>query len=191
MKKLVCLLGSPRANGNSATISDKILETAKSLGARTRRIVLNELTYKGCQACMACKTGSEKCVVRDDLAPVLDAVCDADVLVIASPIYFGEVTGQLKSAIDRMYSFLKPDYMTNPAPSRLSAGKKCVFVFTQGNPDRGAFNVYPNYERFFKWFGFDTHLIQGTGLRMPADAAGKPELMSEAELLTEQLLSSD
>lgn len=188
MKKFVCLLGSPRAGANSETICDRILDTAKRKGAETRKVSLNSLSFKGCQACMACKKDADKCVVNDDLAEVLQAVSEADVLLMASPIYFGQVTGQLKCAIDRMYSFLKPDYMTNPAPSRLGPGKKCVFVLTQGNPDSAAFDIYPDYERFFKWFGYEMHVIRGTGLRAPTDAAAKPELMAQAERLAEELL---
>lgn len=188
MKKVVALLGSPRRGGNSETISDRILETAASLGAATSRFALNELSFKGCQACMGCKTGSEKCVIKDDLAQVLDAVSEADVLIMASPIYFGELNGQLKSALDRMYAFLTPDYMTNPNPSRLSPGKKCVFVLTQGNPDESLFDVYPGYERFFKWFGYEMHVIRGLGLRMKTDAAEKTDLMKQAEDLGRKLM---
>jgi len=69
---------------------------------------------------------------KDDLEKVLDAVRRADVLVMASPIYYGEVASQIKAFIDRTYSFLASDYVTNPHPSRLSPGKKMVFILTQG-----------------------------------------------------------
>jgi len=103
------------------------------------------------------------------------------VLVLTSPIYFGEVSGQLKCFIDRTYSFLRPDYMTNPNPSRLSPGKKAVFVLTQGSPDAGSFDVFKDYSVFFKWLGYDSEVIRGVGLGAPTDAAGKPELMKQAE----------
>ena len=188
MKKVVAVLGSPRRGGNSETIADKILDTAKSLGAQTTKFALNELSFRGCQACMGCKTGSETCVVNDDLAKVLDAVRESDAFIMTSPIYFGEVTGQLKSAIDRMYSFLGPDYMTNPNPGRLAPGKNCVFVLTQGNPDEKAFDVFQNYGRFFKRFGCETHVVRGLGLRAKTAAAAKPELMREAEDLAKALM---
>jgi multimeric flavodoxin WrbA len=188
MKSVVALLGSPRRGGNSETISDKIMDTAKSRGALTTKFALNELSFRGCQACMACKTGSEICVVNDDLAQVLDAVSQADVLIMASPIYFGEVTGQMKSAIDRMYSFLGPDYLTNPNPGRLAPGKKCVFVLTQGNPDKNAFDVFAKYERFFTRFGFDVTVFRGLGLRAKTDSAENAEVMKQAEELAKKLV---
>jgi multimeric flavodoxin WrbA len=190
MKKVVCVLGSPRSNGNSETIARKFLETAESLGAQTQAFSLNNLTFKGCQACMGCKTGSEECVVADDLRDVLRAVRDADVLVMTSPIYFGQITGQLKCFIDRMYSFLKPTYRSSPDRSRLSPGKKLVFITTQGNADAGAFDVYPAYATFLgpEWFGYDTHVIRGLGLGAKTDAAGREDLLKQAEDLAKQLV---
>lgn len=188
MKKVACVLGSPRQNGNSETIARAFLEVAESLHAQTQTFELNELSFKGCQACMACKTDSEKCVVEDDLADVLAAVREADVLVVTSPIYFGQVAGQLKCFIDRTYSFLKPDYMSNPNPGRLSPGKKCVFILTQGSPNENDYDVFPGYAQFFRWFGYECHHIRGLGLGAPTDAAGREDLLAQAADLAEQIL---
>jgi multimeric flavodoxin WrbA len=190
MKSVVCVMGSPRSDGNSAAIADVIMNTAKGLGALTTKFVLNDLVFRGCQACMACKTGAEKCIVNDDLAQVLDAVQEADVLVMTSPIYFGQISGQLKCFIDRTYSYLKPDYMTNQKPSRLGPGKKCIFVLTQGSPDEKSYDVYPSYAGFLKWFGYDCHVVRGIGLRAKTDASGQHELMKKAEEVAKEVLSS-
>ena len=72
------------------------------------------MNFKGCQGCGACKAEKEKCVVQDDLTQVLEAVRETDVLVLASPVYFADVTAQMKAFVDRTYSFLKPDFETNP-----------------------------------------------------------------------------
>ena len=84
--KIVCLLGSPRPKGNSAAMASKFCETAQSLGAEVTTFALNKLKYRGCQACMTCKTKLDKCVLKDDLAEVLDAIRNAEVLVLATPI---------------------------------------------------------------------------------------------------------
>ena len=163
--KLVCLLGSPRSNGNSATIANRLSAAAKLLGAETRTFELNRLTYRGCQGCYACKQTLDHCVVRDDLTEVLAAVAAADAVVLASPVYYGDISAQLKGFIDRTFSYRKPDYPTNPEPSRLSP-KKLVFVLTQGHPDESLFaDVFPRYEMFLKWMGFtETHLIRACGI---------------------------
>jgi multimeric flavodoxin WrbA len=164
--KIACVLGSPRVKGNSATIARRFLDTAEALGAETETFSLNKLSYRGCQACYACKTRLDRCILKDDLSPVLDAVKAADVLVLATPTYYGDITGQLKCFTDRTYSFLKPDYLTNSQPSRLTAGKKLLFIITQGHPDEAMFNhVFPLYDQFFKWYGYaESRLIRACGV---------------------------
>jgi len=173
--KIVCLLGSPRSNGNSATIANRFMETAAALGAETRTFELNRLNYRGCQACYACKTKLDKCILEDDLTGVLAAVREADTVVLATPVYYGDITGQLKCFIDRTFSYLVPDYVTNPQPSRLSA-KKLVFVLVQGRPDEEMFNeIFPRYAAFMKWLGFaDSRLIRACGIG-PATVDRVPE----------------
>jgi multimeric flavodoxin WrbA len=180
--KIVSLLGSPRIRGNSETIAGRFTETAAKLGAETRTYELNRLSYQGCQGCYACKKGLDHCVLKDDLAEVLAAVREADCVVLASAVYFGEITAQLKSFIDRCFSFLKPDFITNPEPSRLTP-KKLVFVISQGNPDESLFSdIFTRYEHFLKWLGFvDTYLIRVCGIG-PASVDAVPEkVLQQAE----------
>lgn len=79
--KAVVLLGSPRTSGNTATLAKAFIDTAKALGAAVQSFLLNKLDAKGCQAC---KTKTDRCVIEDDLAGVLEAVRDTDVLVAAA-----------------------------------------------------------------------------------------------------------
>lgn len=178
-------MGSPRKTGNSATIANHFLKTAEGMGASTKSYLLNSLNFKGCQACYSCKKNSEKCVVKDDLTEVLDSVQDADVLVMATGTYYGEITSQLKAFIDRTFSFLVPDFHSNPNPSRLNPGKKLVFIITQHQSDEKMFSdIFPRYERFLKWYGYaETHLIRVCG-------AGPNDNMMEQEdvvRLTEEI----
>lgn len=182
--KVVCLLGSPRAKGNSTHLARRFCDTAKNLGAKVQTYTLNRLTFRGCQACMACKTRAEECVLKDDLQEVLEAVKSCDVLVLASPIYYGDVSSQMKAFIDRTFSFLKNDYTTNPQPSRLPPGKRLVFILTQGQPDEVQFSdVFPRYDNFFKWYGFaGSDLIRVCGVMKPAEV----EVHREALEMTER-----
>ena len=72
--KIVRLLGSPRPKGNSAAMAGKFCETAEGLGAEVTTFALNKLKYRGCQACMTCKTKLDKCVLKDDLADTLSRI---------------------------------------------------------------------------------------------------------------------
>lgn len=114
---VVTLLGSPRSGKNSASIANRFTESAAQLGAETRTFELNRLNYRGCQGCYACKQSLDHCVLNDDLSEVLNAVKEADLVVLASPVYYGDISAQLKGFIDRSYSYLKPDYLSNPQPS--------------------------------------------------------------------------
>lgn len=188
--KVVCLFGSPRVKGNTATIANRFIETAEGLGADVKTYTLNKLTYRGCQACMTCKTKLDKCVLKDDLSEVLDAVRQADVLVLASPTYYGEVTSQTKGFIDRTYSYLVPDYTTNPNPSRLEPGKTMVMILAQANPDEKNFaDIFPRYDFFFKWYGFtQNRLIRACGLADASDIKNREDILKTAEEVAKEVI---
>lgn len=179
---VVCLLGSPRTKSNSSTIAKQFLETAEKSGAKAKTYTLNDLKYRGCQGCMACKTKHEKCVLKDDLTEVLDAVQEADLLVLASPTYYGDISSQLKGFIDRTFSYLKPDFMTNPSPSRLAPGKKLVFALTQAQPEEAFRDIFPRYDFFFKWNGFgESYLIRACGVVGYGDLEARQDILDMAE----------
>jgi multimeric flavodoxin WrbA len=189
--KIATLLGSPRSKGNSSTIANRIVETAEALGAENRSFELNRLSYRGCQACYACKGAHEECVLKDDLAEVLAAVKEADLVVLASPVYYAEISSQLKGFIDRTFSYLVPDYQTNPQPSRLVSPKKLIFVLTQGHPDETAFaDIFPRYQNFLSWQGFsEIRLVRACGIG-PGRGDGVPEeTLKQAEETVRQLLA--
>lgn len=189
--KVVCLLASPRVKGNSATIARHFLDKAKSLGAETRTFSLNKLTYRGCQGCMICKTKLDRCNLKDDLADVLDAVRSADVLVIASPVYWCDINAQLKTFIDRTYSYLVPDYLTNPSPSRLEPGKKLVLILVQGGDETLYSEIYPRYQFIFKWLGFEeTALIRACNVREIDDVKSRQDILDAAERTAERIVTS-
>ena len=189
--KIVCLLGSPRPKGNSAFLADRFCRAAEASGAEIQTFALNKLKYRGCQACMTCKTKLDHCVLKDDLTEVLDAIRDAQVLVMASPIYYGEVSSQLKAFIDRTFSYLVPDYATNPHPSRLAPGKKLVMILAQGDPDEESYaDVFPRYDSFFKWYGFDdSHLIRACGVLGLGEVERRGEVVTQDEEVARRIAS--
>jgi multimeric flavodoxin WrbA len=175
--KIHCLLGSPRENSNSTAIAARFAQTASGLGATVETTVLNELNYRGCQGCLACKTVSDKCVLKDDLTDVLESLKAADVVVMAMPVYCSDVPGQVKCFLDRTFSYLTPNYRSESSPSRLPLGKKLVFIMTQGAPVEEMFADIPQrYTGFLKRsMGFgDTYLIRGVGVG-GGGAMGVPE----------------
>jgi multimeric flavodoxin WrbA len=189
--KIVALLGSPRLNGNSAFIAERFLESARNLGAETQSFALNTLTYRGCQACGACKKSSETCVLKDDLSEVLESVRGCDVIVLASPVYYADVTGQMKTFIDRTYCYLTPDFHTNPERSRLAPGKTLVYVQTQGLADATVFaDVFPRYKGVMEFLGVnEAHLLRGCGLAKRDDIRKHEDVLRQAEDLAAQIMN--
>lgn len=101
MKKTVLILsGSPRKGGNSDLLCDEFARGAQQAGHAVEKLRVAELRIGYCRGCYACKkTG--KCAIDDDMAQVLQKMIDADVLVLASPVYFYSIDAQLKALIDR------------------------------------------------------------------------------------------
>jgi multimeric flavodoxin WrbA len=133
--KIVCLFGSPRSDGNSTAIAERFVAAVEGPEIRISTFELNRLDYRGCQGCCACKTGREVCVLKDDLTDVLEAVREADAVALATPVYMGDVPGQVKCFVDRTFSFLKPDYVVAQSPSRVTPGKEVILIISQGAPE--------------------------------------------------------
>lgn len=134
---VLAINGSPRKNWNTATLLNKVLEGADSEGASTELIHLYELSYKGCVSCFACKLKDGKsygcCAYRDDLTPVLEKIAAADAVVLGSPIYFGNVTGEMRSLMERM---LFPYLVYDESYTSLVEKKKTVgFIYTMNVPE--------------------------------------------------------
>ena len=111
--KFFAINGSPRKNCNTAQLLDAALEGVRSHfpDASTERIDLYDFPFHGCRSCFACKIIDGKhygrCVQNDDLKPVLDEISDADGIILGSPIYFSDVTGNMRCFLERfMFPFL-------------------------------------------------------------------------------------
>lgn len=189
--KVLTILGSPRKNSNSEALAKAAVAALPPNGLEAKTVKLNDLKFAGCQACFACKGKSETCVVQDDLAPVLAQVAAADLVVLASPIYIGELTGQMKCFIDRTFSFLVPDYTANPNPTRLAPGKKMLLVLTQGVPDAAMYDgpVLGHYAGFFKGLGFEVSQFIAPGQGTDDIKTKNPDLVQALEAQAAKLAS--
>ncbi len=148
--KILCLLGSPRYDGNSARMAKRFMETAKELGAEVKFYELNKLKFKGCQGCASCKTKTDYCATKDDLSEVLEGIKKTDVFLLSTPVYFAEVPGQVKCFTDRLYSFFPPNYIQPGTVLRVPAGKKAILITTQGAPESAMKEVADRYSTLLK-----------------------------------------
>ena len=100
MAVVLGILGSPRPHGNSAVLLDCFLRGAIESGAETIRLDATKMNISGCNACNEClDTGI--CIVPDEMAEIYDAIRRADVLVLATPLYFSGMSSQMKAVMDR------------------------------------------------------------------------------------------
>lgn len=136
--QIYAINGSPRQKWNTATILQHVLDGAAEAepDVLTETINLYEYSYKGCISCMECKRiGSPsygKCVVKDTIAPVMQNVLHADIVVFGSPIYFSSVTGMMRCFLERLLfpNFVYDKEHTSIAPKKL----RSAFVYTMNVP---------------------------------------------------------
>ena len=153
MKKIVIIDGGPRKNFNTASMLQKFADGASSVSndIEVKTVRLYGMDYKGCMSCMGCKIkgkASNVCKFKDPLTPVLEEIAGADGLVLGSPIYFGDVTGQMRTFLERLaFPWLSyNDYS-------LTAMRKMPVVLMEtmnGLPDRNNSNGYGSMEYCIK-----------------------------------------
>ena len=131
--KAIAINGSPGKGWTTEKLLKVALRGAESAGAETKLVQLYDLNYTGCKSCFACKKqGAESyhCVIKDDLAPVIEEIFTSDALFLGSPIYFGDITGQMVCFIERFgFPLLSYDDYTK----RLFDGKINAALFLTMN----------------------------------------------------------
>lgn len=146
--KVLAFNGSPRKNANTATLLQKALDGAVNAGAdETKLIHLYDLSFTGCRSCFACKLigGSSYgcCAVQDGLTPVIEEARQADVLIFGSPIYFGNLTGEMRSFLERLLfaAFSYDDEHTSLWPKKVQSG----MIYTLNRPSNAQYTDAMEY----------------------------------------------
>jgi multimeric flavodoxin WrbA len=163
---VIAVNGSPRKDWNTATLLKHALEGAESVGGRTKLVHLYGLTYKGCTSCFSCKrrgnTRDGLCAMRDDLQDELAAALETDVLLLGSPIYFGDVTGEMRSFLERLLfpSASYDEFGTSTFARQMS----CGFIFTMNCPEEFVKTVhydvlFENHARILEILGGTTEIL--------------------------------
>lgn len=130
MINILAIYGSPRRKQNSDTLLEKFLEGIHDEDCNINRLYASKQHIKPCIACDGCyKDG--KCVLKDDMQDIYRSIDDADIIIVASPIYFYTVTAQLKALIDRCQAVWSSKYI---AKTEIISKKKRLgfFICTGG-----------------------------------------------------------
>ncbi len=159
---VIAVNGGPRKDWNTGTMLKSALEGAESVGARTKLVHLYDLTYKGCTSCFSCKrkgnTCGGLCAMSDDLRAILEEVLESDVLLLGSPVYFGDVTGEMRSFLERLL-FPSASY-DEFGKSTFARQVSCGFIFTMNCPEEFVKTVH--YDVLFETHARILEILKGT-----------------------------
>lgn len=108
-KKVLVITSSLRANSNSDALAAALADGAKSSGNTVEVISLKDKSIGFCRGCMACQK-TQKCVIRDDAIEIAEKIKNSDVAVFATPVYYYELAGQLKTLLDRCNPIFSSNY---------------------------------------------------------------------------------
>ena len=172
-KKVLILSSSPRKRGNSATLCDRFAEGARAAHHQVELVAIAEKNIHYCTGCYACKRTGE-CAQKDDMAAVLDSMLQADVIVLATPVYFYTMCAQMKTVIDR----------TVPRYTEIR-GKEFYFIVAAADTSKPA--MEPTLQGFRAFTGLlpgsrEKGVVYGTGAWQIGDIQNSPAMRQAYEM---------
>ena len=173
-KNIVLLSGSPRKDGNTDKLAAAFIEGAKSAGKSVTLFRVADMKIGGCLGCNHCFEETGVCVQKDDMPRILDALRQADTMVLASPVYYYTVSAQLKLAIDRIYALISVKTSIKRTALLMTCSESGVKAAD------GAVVMYNNMRSFSKWE--DAGVIIAPGLYKPGAIEGRNELEQARKL---------
>ena len=185
-KKILVLLGSPRKKGNSTTLARQIVKGAESAGAEVETIYLNGLEIKPCQGCYGCKRKDSKgCIVKDDMQSLYPKIKASDAMVIATPVYWFNMTAQTKIFMDRCFGLFDATFTVNPLLK-----KRIGIAMSYGDTDpfsSGCVNALRSFQDAFKYVGARIDGMVYGSAEEPGEISSNAVLMQQAEDLGKKL----
>ena len=176
-KNIVILNGSPRKTGNTSALVKAFTEGAESAGHTVTEFFLDSMDIHGCKGCFGGHSSREcPCVQKDDMAKIYPAVKDCDVVVLASPLYYWNMSGQLRTAVDRLFALEESDGNLLRGNGRASA----LLMAAEGHGFEDAVLYYDHLMEHLRWKNLG-HVLAGGNMNT-GDIQGKPELKEAFEL---------
>ena len=177
--RVIGISASPKRGGNTEALLDRALAGASSKGAVAEKIIINDLRFKPCQECGGCQaTGI--CVIRDDMQAVYEKLSNADVVIVASPIFFGSVTAQLKAMIDRYQCSWVAKYVLKRRPPA-ARKRRGAFLCASGSRKK---EFFENAREIVKIFFATLDIEYARELFCPG-VEGKAEILANKKALDE------
>ncbi|HIR51362.1 MAG TPA: flavodoxin family protein [Candidatus Avoscillospira avicola] len=170
-KKIVILNGSPRKNGNTSALVKAFREGAERAGHTVTEFFLDHMNLHGCKGCFGGHSNRDcPCVQQDDMNRIYPAVRDCDVVVLASPLYYWNLSGQLRTAMDRLFALEEGGQNLLRGNGKSSA----LLMAAEGYEFDDAVLYYDHLMAHLRWQNLG-HVLAG-GNMDAGDVAGKREL---------------
>lgn len=146
-KKIIILNGSPRKKGNTTALTAEFVNGAKEAGNTVTEFYLDEMNISGCKGCFGGGKNQESpCVQKDDMDKIYPVYKDADIVVLASPLYYWTISGQLKVAFDRLFAVAECD------PNYCNPKKESILIMAaEGNDFEESLYWYDRLEKHLGW----------------------------------------
>lgn len=176
-KKIVILNGSPRRTGNTSALVKAFTEGAESAGHTVTEFFLDSVNIHGCKGCFGGHSSKEcPCVQRDDMNKIYPVVRECDVIVLASPLYYWNMSGQIRTAIDRLFALEEGDGNLLRGHGKASA----LLMAAEGHGFEDVLVYYNHLMEHLKWNNLGHVLAGGNG--EIGDIEGKAEISAAYEL---------
>ena len=175
-KKIVILNGSPRPKGNTSALVEEFARGAREAGCEVTTFLLDKMDIHGCKGCFGGgKNPEHPCVQRDDMEKIYPAYKEADLVVLASPLYYWNFSGQLRTAFDRLFAVAECD-----ANYRNPVKEAVLLMAAEGYGFDDALQYYENLMKHLGWKDRG-HVLAG-GVMKVGDVANHKELKEAYEL---------
>lgn len=176
-KRIVILNGSPRKKGNTSELVKAFTRGVESAGHTVTEFFLDSMNIHGCKGCFGGRSGRDHpCVQRDDMDKIYPAVRECDVIVLASPLYYWNMSGQIRTAVDRLFALEEGDGNLLRGHGRASA----LLMAAEGHDFEDVLLYYDHLMGHLKWNDLGHVLAGGNG--DIGDIEGKPEVSAAYEL---------
>ena len=175
-KKIIILNGSPRKNGNTTALTAEFTKGAEEAGNTVTEFFLGGMNINGCKGCFGGgKNPDSPCVQKDDMEKIYPVYKEADIVVLASPLYYWTISGQLKTAFDRLFAVAECD------PNYRNPKKQSVLIMAaEGAGFEESEHWYDHLKKHIGWQSLGKVLCGY--VMQPGDIEGKKELTDAYEL---------
>jgi len=176
-KKIVILNGSPRRKGNTSALVKAFTDGAESSGHTVTAFFLHDMDIHGCKGCFGGHSSKDcPCVQHDDMVKIYPAVRDCDVVVLATPLYYWNMSGQIRTCIDRLFALEEGDGNLLRGHGRSSA----LLMAAEGHGFEDVLTYYDHLMEHLRWQNLG-HVLAGGNCDI-GDIEGKPEIQEAYDL---------